>query len=199
MDMVMLLRQISTLVRSAALWVIGVLAVVCLLDWLVRTRRINPFHPVARFLRDTVDPMIAPMERRIVRAGGTPSSAPWWTLAAAVVLAILVITAVNFVAGELTETMVAMTSGPVGIFVLLVQWTFELLRAALVVRVVVSYLPISPYSPWVRWAFVLSEPMLRPLRGIIPTLGAFDITPIVAYFVLGLLEGMLLRLIRLRR
>ena len=82
-----------------------------------------------------------------------------------------------------------------GIFVLLVQWTFELLRSALLVRVIVSWLPISPYSGWVRWAFVLSEPMLRPLRGIIPTLGAFDITPIVAYFVLGLLKEMILHLV----
>ena len=40
-----------------------VLAVICLIDWLVRTRRINPFNPVARFFRSSVDPLLAPVER----------------------------------------------------------------------------------------------------------------------------------------
>ncbi len=33
--------------------------------------------------------------------------------------------------------------------------------------------------------------MLRPLRGIIPSLGMIDITPIVAYFGLNLIEWLL--------
>jgi YggT family protein len=173
--------------------VIGVLAIVCILDWLVRTRRINPFNPVARFIRQTVDPLILPMEKRVVRAGGLPSSAPWWTLAIAVVVGILLITALDFIAGQIVGAWAALNSGPRGLFVLLVQWTFLILRAALLIRVVISWLPISPYSPWVRWSFSLTEPFLRPLRSIIPTLGMFDITPLVAYFVLGLLESLILR------
>lgn len=195
MDITWGLEQLRMYVRSAALLIVGVLAVVCFVDWLARTRRISPFNPIARFLRQTVDPLIAPMERRIVRAGGTPSSAPWWTLAAAVVIALIVITAMDFIAGQVMGTMLALTSGPTGIVALLVEWTFELLKTALLVTVIVSWLPISPYSKWVRWAFVISEPILRPLRGIIPTLGMFDITPIVAYFLLGLLEGMIMRLL----
>ena len=38
----------------------------------------------------------------------------------------------------------------------------------------------------------LSEPILRPLRRVIPSLGMIDITPIVAYFGLVLLEGLIL-------
>jgi YggT family protein len=179
--------------RTLVTVVIGVLAIVCLLDWLVRTRRISPFNPVARFLRQTVDPLILPMEKRVVRAGGLPSSAPWWTLAIAVVIGILLITALNFIAAQILGAWAALNGGPRGLFVLLVQWTFLILRAALLIRVVVSWLPISPYSPWIRWSFSLTEPILRPLRSVIPTLGMFDLTPLIAYFVLGLLEGLILR------
>ena len=35
----------------------------------------------------------------------------------------------------------------------------------------------------------LTEWMLRPLRSVIPPLGMFDVSPLVAYFVLVLLEG----------
>ena len=74
---------------------------------------------------------------------------------------------------------------------MLIQWTFAVLRMALIVRVICSWVRVSPYSRWVRWAFVLSEPILRPLRQIVPALGMIDITPIIAYLVLGLLEGFL--------
>jgi YggT family protein len=37
----------------------------------------------------------------------------------------------------------------------------------------------------------LSEPILRPLRQIVPTLGMIDITPILAYFLLGFLARIL--------
>jgi YggT family protein len=47
----------------------------------------------------------------------------------------------------------------------------------------------------VRWSFVLTEWLLAPLRRIIPPLGMIDITPIVAYFVIQLLGGAIVRLI----
>ena len=36
-------------------------AVICLFDWAVRTRRINPFNRVARFFRESVDPLMLPV------------------------------------------------------------------------------------------------------------------------------------------
>ena len=89
----------------------------------------------------------------------------------------------------------AMSSGPMGLFVVLVQLTFDLLRLAIIIVVLVSWLPISPFSSWVRWAFNITEPFLRPLREIVPRLGMFDITPIVAYILLDILEWAFLRMV----
>jgi YggT family protein len=44
----------------------------------------------------------------------------------------------------------------------------------------------------VRWSFVLSEPILKPLRSVIPPLGMIDVTPIIAYFALSLLQPLVL-------
>ena len=186
---------ISLVVRKVVLGAAGVFAMICVIDWAVRTRRLNPFGPVARFFRSTVDPVMAPIERRVVRAGGSPSSAPWWALVTIVVVGLVLITAIDFVQAQVFGAMLAVHAGPNGILQLLIAWTFSLLRIAVLVRVIVSWLPIPPYSPWVRWAFVLSEPILRPLRQIVPTIGPLDITPIIAYFVLGLIEGPILRLV----
>lgn len=188
------LPLVAHAIRLVVFALVALVALIALGDWLVRTRRINPFHPLARGFRRSVDPLLAPIERRVVRAGGLPSSAPLWALAGAVILGILLISGVDFLLGALASLWLAAAAGPVGLFVVLVRATFGLLQLALLVRVVVSWLPISPYSPWVRWSFVLTEPILRPLRGIVPQVGMFDITPIVAYFLLQLLEWAFLRL-----
>lgn len=178
--------------RVAVLAVGLVAAAACVLAWLVRTRRIGPFSPLARLSRRFVDPLLAPVERRVVRMGGVPSSAPWWLLAAVVVGGIVLLSLVQFVVGQLLFATTAVSRGPAGIVALVVRWTFAVLQIALVVRVLSSWVGGGPHSKWFRWAFVLTEPILRPLRRVIPNLGMIDITPIVAYFGLVLLEGLVL-------
>jgi YggT family protein len=181
--------------RNAFFALAVMLAVICLVDWLVRTRRISPFSGVARFFRTSVDPLFVPVERQVLRAGGSPASAPLWTLVAAVLLAIVVLNLLEVLFGQIAELSGAFTAGPLGIVRLLIRWMFSLLRIALILRVVSSWFRISPYSPWIRWTFTLTEPILRPLRGIVPMLGMIDITPILAYFILSILQGLLLRLV----
>ena len=77
------------------------LAGVAAIDWLVRTRRINPFGRVARVFRTSVDPLLMPVERIVVRAGGLPSSAPWWSLVFVAVAGILLIATLGFVREQL--------------------------------------------------------------------------------------------------
>src|SRR2546428_12311564 len=54
-----------------------------LASWLVRTRRISPFGALGRTLRAASDPLIRPIEARLVRAGGNPLHAGWWLAAGA--------------------------------------------------------------------------------------------------------------------
>jgi YggT family protein len=190
-----LFDQILGAVRFALAAIAGIFAVFCVLDWLVRTRRVNLFGSVARFSRSRIDPILEPIERKILRAGGNPASAPLWALAAVVIGGILLISVMDFLRAEILGLAFAVQGGPSGIFKLLVAWTFDFLRIAILVRVVSSWLPISPFSPWIKWSYVVSEPILRPMRQIIPAMGPIDITPIIAYFLIGFLQGAVLRLL----
>jgi len=180
--------------RTVLLVIALVFGAVCVLDWAVRTRKISPFNAIARFCRSTVDPLIVPIERKVVRAGGTPAAAPLWALAAVVVGGILLLTFLDFIRLGVANSIIASQSGAGGIFHMLVSWTFTILKIALLVRVISSWLPVSPYSAWVRWSYVLSEPILAPMRRIVPNLGGLDVTPILAYFLLNLTESLLFRL-----
>ena len=166
-------------------------AVIAAVDWAVRTRRINPFRKVARFFRANIDPLLAPIERVIVRAGGLPSSAAWWGLVAFIVFGILVIMLLQFI-GSILFQMVAVGQRPELAWRVVLSWVISLLSLALFVRVISSWFPVSPYSRWIRWSYVMTDWMIRPLQQVIPRIGMFDITPIVAWLLLRLIGGFIL-------
>lgn len=190
-----LFDQVLGAIRFALAVIAGIFAVFCVIDWLVRTRRVNLFGSLARFSRSKIDPILEPIERKVVRAGGNPASAPLWALAAVVIGGILLISILDFIRAEIMGLAFAVRSGPGGIFKLLVAWTFEFLQIAILVRVVSSWLPVSPYSPWIRWSYAVSEPILKPLRQVIPAMGPIDITPIIAYFLIAIIQNGVLRLL----
>ena len=165
-----------------------VLGAIAAADWAVRTRRLNPFGSVARFLRARVDPQLVGIERQVLRAGGRPTATPLWALIAYVIVAMLVLAGLEMISSLLRQAVMATTVGGAGLLLLAVRWTFGFLSFALLVRVISSWIPGLGSSRWVRWSFGATEWMLRPLRGVLPSLGVIDITPIVAYFALQLLQ-----------
>lgn len=191
------LSALTLILRSALLAGALVLAGVAAVDWAVRTRRINPFNGVARFMRARVEPRLAGIERQVTRVGAHPAATPWWALLAYIVFALLLIAGVDMLASLVRDAAMASSAGPAGILRLVVGWAFGFLRFALLVRVLSSWIPRLAGSPWVRWSFGATEWMLRPLRRVIPTLGPVDLSPLVAYFglqvVQWLVESVLLR------
>jgi YggT family protein len=179
-----------TVVRYVVFALAATVAIVALVDWMVRTRRISPFSAVARFCRRVVDPMMTPVERRVVSRGGLPASAPWWTLVVVVVGGIALITILGFLGRFFVDVSFGLSS-PGRLGVMLLSWVFSLLRIALIVRVVSTWFGIPPYSKWVRWSYFLTDWMLAPLRRVVPMLGAFDITPIVAFLLLSVIQAVL--------
>src|SRR3954471_3492446 len=162
---------------------------ICIVDWAIRARKISPFSGVARFFRRSVDPMLRPVESRIVRLGGEPASAPLWVFLGVVVSGIVLLQLLRVIGDLLVQVTVAVSSpGIAPKVMLLIAWALQFLTLALLFRVISTWLPVSPYSKWVRWSYVSTEWLLAPLRRIIPPFGAFDITPIAAYFLLLLVQ-----------
>ena len=173
-----------------------VVGVIALVDYLVRTRRISPFSGVARFFRRTIDPLMVPVERAVMRAGGQPAAAPWWSLVAVVVGGLILLFLLDIVGGLLQQLAIGM-SDPRTLPIIFVSWAFKLVELALIVRVLSSWLPISPYSRWIRWTYPLTNWILVPLRRVIPNLGMIDVTPIVAYLLLSwILERAVIGILR---
>src|SRR2546427_5223886 len=109
---------------------------VALASWLVRTRRISPFGPLGRTLRAASDPLIRPIEARLVRAGGNPVHAGWWLAVAVAVAGVLLITLWNLLVDTAYGVAAAYTEGPRGAMGLAGVVADRILGPALGVRVI---------------------------------------------------------------
>jgi YggT family protein len=69
------------------------------------------------------------------------------------------------------------------IFALLVQlYSFVILA-----RVLMSWVRIDPYSPLARTIYDLTEPVLAPVRNLLPPAGGLDFSPIIVIILLQVL------------
>ena len=170
-------------------------AVVAATHWAVRSKRLNTFGGWPRFVRRTSDPLLQPVERRIVRMGGNPQDAPFWLLAVIVVGGLIAIGLFRWLAGMVLTVATIGAGGPAAWAAGLVRLAFSAVKIALVVRVIASWLGVSPYGRWMRPVMALTNWLITPLRRVVPPLGPIDITPLVAYFVLIVVEGVLFSLL----
>lgn len=67
----------------------------------------------------------------------------------------------------------------------------------LIVRIILSWVPSlpEPVQPLARGVYALTDPVLNPLRNVLPPvrigMGALDLSPIVVFFGIYLLQGLL--------
>lgn len=194
----MLLTMLATVAsysRPALFLATCVVAVLCSISWAARSRRISPFTPLGRLAREKVDPRLRSIEAMVLNAGGSPTTVPWWGLAAFVVLGILAQSLLEYLIGILASVALGMSSGPRGALRALVQLTFAVLQIALIVRVLSSWFGGLARVRWLRWTFTITEPLLAPLRAVLPSLGPFDISPLVLYYLLQFVGGFIVRAI----
>jgi YggT family protein len=76
-----------------------------------------------------------------------------------------------------------------------VDLLFYALYLAILARIVLSWLNASPYSPLVSFIYQITDPILLPLRRIVPPLGMIDITPLLAIMLLSLVRELLVRML----
>ena len=59
-----------------------------------------------------------------------------------------------------------------------------MLTGAVVIRALMSWFPISPYNRFSIILFQITEPVLAPIRRVIPRIGTLDISPMIAIVLL---------------
>ncbi|MCX7770311.1 MAG: YggT family protein [Proteobacteria bacterium] len=81
----------------------------------------------------------------------------------------------------------------------IIKYVLTIYNIILIIRVFISWVSASPYNPIVRIVYVLTEPVLKPVRRIIPPINVgmvyLDLSPLIVFFVLHFLNSFLVRTI----
>ena len=185
----MLFAIVDLMARVLVVCALVYASTVGLTHWAVRSRRLSPFGRWPRLVRRASDPVLLPLERRVVRAGGSPQDAPLWLVGIVILGGLLLLTLLHWLAGVIVSISVMADAGPRAFARLLVDAVFSLLMGAIFVRVIASWLGVSPYNRWMRPVVVVTDWIIQPIRRVLPPLGMFDMSPMVAWLILYLVRG----------
>lgn len=191
----MIFTTIDLAARVLVVAALVLAATVALTHWGVRGRRLSPFGAWPRFVRRASDPVLLPLERRVIQAGGSPHDAPLWLVGLVVVAGLLLLSLLHWLAGFVVTLRVLGASGPRAWARFVVGGLFSLLMLALFVRVISSWFGLSPYGRWMRPVMTLTTWLIEPIRRILPPFGMLDFSPLVAWLALSVLRGFVLSLI----
>ncbi len=80
--------------------------------------------------------------------------------------------------------------------VTLVSDAVQLLTLLIVVRAILSWVPSVDYGhPVIRLIMRVTDPILEPVRRLLPPLGGFDLSPLVALLLLQLVGKLLIQVL----
>jgi YggT family protein len=177
------------LIVIAITFTIGVMLVRLLMNWM----DVNPFTWAAITVRRLSDPLINPVRRAIVGFGVQAKYAPLVTILLVILVGYFVIMLTTSVLDTVTGVLYAATAGKAGAIVAIIGYVIYGLLALysllIFIRIIFSWGMVSQRHRVMRFLVNVTDPLLVPLRRMVPTVGMFDISPIVAFIIIWLFQA----------
>ncbi|CAN5419584.1 YggT family protein [soil metagenome] len=178
-----MLQDIFNLIIDA---VAGMLGGLLLLRFWMQSIRIRPPNSLGHFIFALTDWLVRPLRRLIPGVGGYD----WASLLAAFLIAVLATLATIWYFPQISVQLVLVAT-----LLRFVEWILYGFMLFILIEVVLSWVnPHAPLAPFIR---ALNDPLLRPLRRIIPLIGGIDLSSLVALLLLQILLKVAVRVIPL--
>ena len=156
---------------------------VVLLRFLLQLARADFYNPISQFAVKATNPLLRPLRRFIPGWGGIDG--------AALVLAVI-IQAITFFL-----ILVALNGGIPAINPLtLLSWSIlnvldlivKIYFWSVIAVVVVSWIAPQSNHPAIQLVAQITEPVMRPVRNVMPSLGGLDLSPIIVFPILNVIS-----------
>jgi YggT family protein len=155
----------------------SLLAATCVLRAYAWRVHLNPHNPVSQFVNALTDWLVRPIGRLV-----KPTRSMDWPSVLAGLLVAFIVALLFFVLN-------GRTPNPGAVLLLglvwLVRWSLYLMMGIIILMALISL--INPYAPLAPALNQLAAPILAPIRRILPLVGSFDLSPLVAILVIQVL------------
>ena len=154
---------------------------VVLLRFLLQVARADFYNPISQFIVKATNPPLKPLRRIIPGLGGLDL--------ASVVLALLVqLLAIWSLAALHGFGFLNPLTALIWAFAGTGAFIVNIFFFALIVSVIVSWVSPGSQLPVITLIHQILEPLMGPIRRLIPSMGGIDITPIFAFLLLEVLR-----------
>lgn len=155
--------------------------IVVLLRFILQLVRADFYNPLSQFVVKATHPLLRPLRRIIPSIGGLDlSSLVLALLVQMLIMALLLLLAYGGIGNPFLLIVWALV-GILGLFL-------KIFFFALLASVILSWVAPNSYNPGALLVHQLCEPLLSPIRRILPNLGGLDISPIFAFLAIQLVE-----------
>lgn len=152
-----------------------------LLRFLLQLVKADFYNPISQFLVKVTSPLVVPVRKVLPGFGGLDLA----TLLLSLVLQILAIAAVLMLNGlALPNPLQLFLWGALGLVGLLVNIYFF----ALLAMIILSWVAPGSSNPAVYLLHQITEPVMSPVRKIVPPLGGLDFSPIVVFILINIIQ-----------
>lgn len=152
----------------------------------MQVTRLPTRNPVSQGVFQVTDWLVRPLRRVIPGLAGID----WATVIAAWLTAVIFLMLVTLLSGAdpLGFLPVALLAG----ILYLLKWGISLIMWVTLLMAILSW--VNPHSPITPAINHLTAPLLRPIRRVVPTLGGFDVSPLVLFLIAQILLMIIARL-----
>lgn len=183
-------------------WAIQVIIVAVIVLMILRmigdAADLNPFGWMARTLRRLTDGFVIPVRGALRNVGVDPKFAPLVVILLSILLGFFILQLVGTIASTLEGVISSVRTGEIiSVLGFILYGLISIYILLIFMRIIFSWGMVSYGNRVMRFLVDTTEPLLGPLRRIIPPLGRLDISPIIAFLILWLFQqaiaGTLLR------
>ena len=158
----------------------GLYLIAVMLRFLLQLVRANFHNPICQFLVKITNPPLVPLRRIIPGFKGVDVASLFLLFAiqlSAILLKLLIV-------GKSFSILILI---PLAIADLL-SLALNVFMVAILVQVVLSWVGQGVHNPLTTTIYSLTEPVLRPVRRVIPTIGGMDLSPLVVLISIPLIK-----------
>jgi YggT family protein len=185
-----ILGRIYWFANWAVIATIIAVVVLMVLRFIANQADLNPFAWTSLTIRRLTDPFIGPVRRALMGFGVDPKFAPLVTIFLTILVgwfALQLVASITNTAAGILFSLREHAVGPMIGYILYGMVSIYILM--IFIRIIFSWGRASYSNRVMRFLVNITEPMLGPLRRYVPLVGTFDISPIVAFLILWMLQA----------
>lgn len=159
---------------------------IVLLRFILQLVRADFYNPLSQFIVRATHPILKPMRRIIPSFAGLDLASLLLALLVQFVLMMLVLMLMGV---GFAEPLLVLVWSVIAVTALLLKIFFF----ALIISVILSWVAQGTHNPAALLVNQICEPLLMPIRRFLPSLGGLDLSPIVAFLILNLIDMLVIR------